>query len=678
MVYANNGLNNEYTGEREKGMDSLEHYEHKIFSNDGLYRSLLHQAVLYYDDMGPLRKKWTRANNYYMGRQLDDEVIYNGRKLKTKDLLKLRGLPEFQNDIISDKVLTLKGLLRQENMSCTCKSTDADEDMFAAIFSEFLKNNDTLNDRPQLNSELFERFHIYGFICAKVNHDYRQGRDDIYVDKKDIYRLALPPFEESDLRDVKFIAEAHDMEWSDILRIFAKDEKGNASKRAEEELKQIYHDEIHHLSTTRSTGFNRQRDSDDFLHSTVIGAYRVIEIWTLERNRALWCHDRATADVGFRPLKEKDAIDAENERRRYDNVIRDENGVPELDPEGNEMYYVNPDELQLIQYREEIEEFWYYRFLSPSGYLLKEGPSPYRVIRDGYSFYYHPYVFLAYPCLEGETRSFLDRCIDKQNATNHYMLMLDSLLGHSMKGVAIDKRSVSPLQSIDDMIANATKPNGVVIYDGEKGAAPQPLAQNHLPQGLDWMINQNQSIVVSQSGVQGALQGVHRNTSGKQYQMERESSATTVADYYGAFYGFCKRVSKVQLWQIQQFYDSHRSVKVSGEDVKQYYNPETMMDVNFDLTLDMDPNSAVMREANNDMLWQLMLNNKIDLPTMLDCGYWTNTARLKKRYEEYQEQLMEQAAQTGIMPQGGGGGGEAKHLQNGNDTNLKPVVGGVS
>lgn len=677
MVYANNGLNNEYTGEREKGMDSLEHYEHKIFSNDGLYRSLLHQSVLYYDDMGPLRKKWTRANNYYMGRQLDDEVIYNGRKIKTKDLLKLRGLPEFQNDIISDKVLTLKGLLRQENMSCTCKSTDADEDMYAAIFSEFLKSNDTLNDRSQLNSELFERFHIYAFICAKVNHDYRQGRDDIYIDKKDIYRLALPPFEESDLRDVKFIAEAHDMEWSDILRIFAKDEKGNASKKAEEELKQIYHDEIHHLSTTRSTGFNRQRDSDDFLHSTVIGKYRVIEIWTLERNRALWCHDRATADVGFRPLREKAAIDAENERRRYDNVIRDENGVPELDAEGNEMYYVDPDELQLIEYREEIEEFWYYRFLSPSGYLLKEGPSPYRVIRDGYSFYYHPYVFLAYPCLEGETRSFLDRCIDKQDATNHYMLMLDSLLGHSMKGVSIDKRSVTSLQSIDEMIANATKPNGVVIYDGQNGNPPQPLAQNHLPQGLDWMINQNQSIVVSQSGVQGALQGVHRNTSGKQYQMERESSATTVADYYGAFYGFCKRVSKVQLWQIQQFYDSHRSVKVSGEDVKQYYNPETMMDVNFDLTLDMDPNSAVMREANNDMLWQLMLNNKIDLPTMLDCGYWTNTARLKKRYEEYQERMLEQAAQTGVMPQGGGGG-EARHLQNGNDSTLKPVVGGVS
>jgi hypothetical protein len=116
-------------------------------------------------------------------------------------------------------------------------------------------------------------------------------------------------------------------------------------------------------------------------------------------------------------------------------------------------------------------------------------------------------------------------------------------------------------------------------------------------------------------------------------------------------------------------------VKVSGEDYKQYYNPDTMMDVNFDLTLDMDANSAVMREANNDMLWQLMLNKYIDLPTMLDCGYWSNTARLKKRYEEYQQRMMEQAAQTGVMPAGNGG---ATHLQQGKENTPQPVVGGVS
>lgn len=681
MVFQNNGLDNPVTGSYEEGMDSLKHQEHQIFSNDMYYSRLVREAAHYYDQMRDLRKKWTRANDYFMGRQLNDEVVFNGRKITVSDYLKIRGLPEFQNDIISDKVLTLKGILRQENMAATCKATDSNEDMTAAIFSEFLRVNDNLNRRQALNAEFFQEFAVYAFLCAKVSHDYREGRDDIYVDKQDIFKMALPTFEKADLSDVHFIAEAHDMDWPDLLSLFGVDDEGNASEEAEKALQNIYARETEYIQGYRQTGFNQSREGDDFYHSTMAGKYRVIEIWKEERNRALWCHDYATADVGFRPLSDKAAIDAENERRKADNVMRDENGVPLLDADGNQQYYVAPEDVALIKYKIKIEKFWYYRFISPNGYLLAEGASPYKVLRDGYSFRYHPYVFLAYPCLQGETRSFIDRVIDKQRSTNHYLLMFDSLMGHAMKGMAIDAKSVSKYQGLDEMIAEAKRPDGVVVYDGSKGNAPSALTSSvTIPSGLEWLINQNQSIVVSQSGVQGALQGVHRNTSGKQYQMEREAASTTVADYFGAFYDFSQRVSKVQLWEIQQFYDSHRSVKLTGEDYKQFYNPDTMMDVNFDLQLDMDANSAVMRAANNDMLWQLMLQNRIDIITMLDCGSWTNTARLKKRIQEYQQAQMQVAAQTGQAPQVGQDG--AAHLQNGDNGGQMPQptvgTGGVS
>lgn len=681
MVFQNNGLDNPVTGSYEEGMDSLKHQEHQIFSNDMYYSRLVREAAHYYDQMRDLRKKWTRANDYFMGRQLNDEVVFNGRKITVSDYLKIRGLPEFQNDIISDKVLTLKGILRQENMAATCKATDSNEDMTAAIFSEFLRVNDNLNRRQALNAEFFQEFAVYAFLCAKVSHDYREGRDDIYVDKQDIFKLALPPFEKPDLSDIHFIAEAHDVYWPDLLQLFGVDEDGNASEEAEKALQDIYCRQGDNIQSRRQTGFNQTQEGDDFYHSTMVGKYRFIEIWKEERNRALWCHDYATADVGFRPLSDKAAIDAENERRKADNIIRDENGVPLLDADGNQQYYVAPEDVALIKYKIKIEKFWYYRFISPNGYLLAEGASPYKVLRDGYSFRYHPYVFLAYPCLQGETRSFIDRVIDKQRSTNHYLLMFDSLMGHAMKGMAIDAKSVSKYQGLDEMIAEAKRPDGVVVYDGSKGNAPSSLTGSvTIPSGLEWLINQNQSIAVSQSGVQGALQGVHRNTSGKQYQMEREAASTTVADYFGAFYDFSQRVSKVQLWEIQQFYDSHRSVKLTGEDYKQFYNPDTMMDVNFDLQLDMDANSAVMRAANNDMLWQLMLQNRIDIITMLDCGSWTNTARLKKRIQEYQQAQMQVAAQTGQAPQVGQDG--AAHLQNGDNSGQMPQptvgTGGVS
>lgn len=656
MVYQNNGIENPVTGAYEEGMDSLRWQEHKVFSSDGYYQRLVREAARYYDDMEPLRKKWLRANDFFMGRQLNDTVVWNGHKMTVERYLRLRGLPIFQNDIISDKVLTLKGLLRQENMAATCKSTDSTEDMYAAVFSELLRSNDNLNRRQNLNAEFFQEFCVYGFCAAKVNFTERDGREDIYIEKKDIFKLAFPVFEQSDLSDVNFIAEAHDMYWSDLLKTFCIDKNGNASEAAEEELKGIYVNNGDTVTSYggRDTGMSQARDGSDFYHSSVLGKYRVIEIWKKERNRALWYHDRATADVGYRPLSDRGAIDAENAQRLRDNVRKDENGVPVLDANGEETYYIDPDEVQLIDYNVRIEEFWYYRFLSPTGYLLAEGVSPYRCLRGGYGFRFHPYVFLAYPCMQGETRSFIDRVIDKQRAVNHYMLMFDSILGNSIKGVAIDVKSESDRQTLDEMIRESTKPNGVVLYNSDRGKPPVALQGNNVPSGLEWMISQNQSLVVSQSGVQGALQGVHRNTSGKQYQMERESASTTVADYMGAFYDFSLRISKVQLWEIQQFYDSHRSVKLSGEDFKTYYNPETMEDVNSDLSMEMDANSAVMREANNDMLWQLMLQNRIDILTMLDCGSWSNTARLKKRIQEYQQEQQSLSVQPGVMPVGVG------------------------
>lgn len=642
MVLTNNGIDNPVTGAYEEGMDSLKHMEHKAYSNDAYYSRLLREACHYYADMDDLRKKWLRANDFFMGRQLNDKVVYEGRTITTEQYLKLKGLPIFQNDIISDKVLTLKGLMRQENMAATCKDTDSQEDMYAALFSEFLRKNDGINRRQNLKSEFFLDFLLYAFCASKVNWTEREGREDVFIDKVDIFRLAFPAFEKSDLSDINFIAEAHDMPWSDILKQFCVDKEGNASRAAEEELKNIYAQQGDILQSQNATG-NRQADiGNDFLHPSVIGKYRVIEIWKKERNRALWYHDRATADVGYRPLKEKPEVMAENQRRLEDNIRKDENGIPILDADGNMTYYMDPEQVQLIEYKTKIEEFWYYRFLTPNGYLLTEGVSPYKVTRNGYSFRFHPYVFIAYPCTNGETRSFVDRCEEKQKATNHYMIMLDSILSNSLKGTAVDVRSESPHQSLDEMIRQSTKPNGVVLYDGSKGNAPTTMQGNNVPSGLEWMINQNQSIMVSQSGVQGALQGVHRSTSGKQYQMEINQASTTVADYFGAFYDFDLRISKVQLWMIQQFYDSDRSIKIAGDDYKRYYNPDTMSDVNTDLELEMDAASAVMREANNDMLWQLMLQNRIDLMTMLDCGAWSNTAKLKRRVQEYQQQQAQQ------------------------------------
>ena len=216
-----------------------------------------------------------------------------------------------------------------------------------------------------------------------------------------------------------------------------------------------------------------------------------------------------------------------------------------LDEAGNVQYYVDPSEVQLIEYTKQIDELWYYRCLSPNGYLLDEGLSPYKVLRDGFSFYYHPYVFLAYGFLN-EVRSFEDRLIDKQRQFNHDCIMTDFILMNSAKNaMAIDVESISDMQSWEEMADQYIKVGGVLLYTSKKGGnPPQAIANKSLPAGLELITQRDKELITQQSGVQPALQGVHANTSGKQYQIEKDQSATSITDYVSAFNNFQLRVAR--------------------------------------------------------------------------------------------------------------------------------------
>ncbi len=635
MNYAR--MNDDITGENVKGSDTLRGYDHRRFSNSREYARLVRKAAHYYDSMAELRRKFKRDLDYYMGRQLNDTVVYNGCTMSVHDYMELKGMPALSSDIITDKMISLKGLVRSQYMAPTVKAVDSEESAYAGLFSEMLRQNDNNNDKAEHNAAQFEAHADMGFIVDKVQWTFRNGREDVYVDQIDPFKIAVPVFYKKDLSDVEFIAEAHDLTWPQLVSVFAH------SSRDEKELEEIYTGARTStpLQGYGDTGMNQTGHLDDFYHSSVVGKYRVIEIWTLERNRALWCHDRLNATAGFRPLSDKADIDAENARRMADNIRKDEFGVPVLDMEGNEQYYIAPDEVELIEYEQRIEDIWYFRFLSPTGYLLHEGISPYRVVRNGFSFYYHPYVFLAYPCLQGEIRSYVDRLIDKQRQYNHDNILLDFIIMNSSKGaLAIDEEALSEKMSMEDIAENYVKVDGVILYTSKKGGnIPTSIQNKSIPAGIDLIIQRDRELLTSQSGIQPAMQGVHHNSSGKQYQIEREASATSVADYISAFNNFVLRVARKQLWTMQGHYTSRHSIMLTGQDIRQYYNPETMQDVDFDLTLTMDANSAVIREQMKDLAFQAYQRQEIDFGQMLTVADFGDTARLKRAWEEHKAEM---------------------------------------
>ena len=653
---------NEQTRQNEQSLYTSYGYNHERFNNSHEYLEMLMEAVHYYDQMRPLRKKCIRDLDYYMGRQLNDEVVFNGHTMTVHDYMEMKGMAPLSSDIITDKMVTLKGLVRQQYMAPKLKAVDANEDDFAVTLSELLRQNDNLNDKAEIMAGKFEEHACMGFVGNKVKWVICDGRQDIYIDDVDIFNLAVPPFMKKDLSDVDFIAEAYDLTWPKLLQLLYR-KPGD-----EEKLSQIYSaiQASQTLYGRKDTGMNQTDYMDDFLHPRVIGKHRVIEVWRKEYNRALWFHDRLNADAGFRPLADKAAIDAENEARKEQNIRRDEYGNPILDEFGNQTYYVPQDKLELIEYEQRIEELWYYRLLSPNGYLLDEGLSPYRVIRNGYSFYFHPYVFLAYS-VYGEIRSFEDRIIDKQRQYNHDNILIDFIIMNSSKGVlAIDKESISEDMDWQEMAEQYVKVDGVVLYTSKNdGKVPQQIQNQSLPAGLELIMQRDRELLTTQSNVQPALQGQSPDagTSAKRYLAEQQSSAVGVTDYVASFNNYAKRLAKKQLWCIQCFYDSKRSVQVTGEDIWRYFNPETMGDMECDVAMVLDANSATLREGLKELAFQAYEKDEIAFIQMLDAADFGDTAKLKRLAQEHMEekrQLAAQQAAVGQVPTGQAPGIDAR------------------
>lgn len=667
---ANHTVINDITNYAEAGPNSLDGVSTQKFRVSDSTLKLLQWLSHYYDNMSELRKKWKRAQDFVMGRQLEEKIEWNGRKITIREYMELQGMPILEYDVISDKLISLVGLVRQQRATASCTAVDPNEEDYISFFNEYLRQNDNNNNRQEMDARLFYEFCVYGFIGMSTVWDRRNGREAIFNDKVDIFKLAVPPFFKPDLSDIEIFGVAHDLTWREILAKFTDGSDGQA-----QQLNEIYLQTQTHYSPEQgyqATGEAQLTGLEDFLHSSIQGKYRVIEVWTMESRQSLWVHDWDKSDAGFMPMGVQAELDAENESRKRANVMMDENGLPILDENGEEMYYVDPKELNLIEYEPQMETFWYRRYITPNGYLLDARESPYFVLRDGYRCSIQPYSFLAYPCLQGEVKSLIMRMENNQRTLNHYMMMINFVVANGAKGtLLVDDASVSEKVSPEENRRNYNKTNGEYHWDSSKGGEkPEVLMNKNIPAGVEFMINFAKTMAAEGSGVQGALQGVHRNTSGKQYQLERESASTSVTDFVESFNCFKLREAKLKTYLIQEFCNEHDSVKLVGDDYRTYFNPETMRDMDLDVAMDLDSYSATIRDQIVDLLWQLKKDGDIDAYTMLTNGKFPGTYRIRKYLKEKMEQreaMEAQMAAAGQVPtsSGGGqpGGSSAAHLK---------------
>ena len=306
------------------------------------------------------------------------------------------------------------------------------------------------------------------------------------------------------------------------------------------------------------------------------------------------------------------------------------------------------EEIPLIQATWMIDHYWYYYYLTPFGDILKEGETP-------YEHKSHPYVFKAYPFIDGEIHSFVADVIDQQRYTNRLITLYDFIMRASAKGVLLFPEGCEPDgMSMEDIAEEWGKFDGIVYYKPKPGVAvPQQIANNSTQIGITELLNLQLKFFEDISGVNGALQGKpgYANQSAALYNQQTQNATTSLLDLLDSFSYFVKDGAIKDVKNMQQFYDTKRIFNIVGKNAWVEYDPKTIRDVDFDLSIVESTNTPAFRQMANDILMQLWQAQAISVEQLLEHGDFPFADDLLQSIRSQKEQLEQGQIPDAMSPQ---------------------------
>lgn len=602
----------------------------------GKAMTILLRANRAWDNMQKFREERARNKRYNYGDQWSDQVEYCGRMISEEEYIRMQGNIPLKNNLIRRLVKTVIGVYRNQNKTYVCTARDRDEQKLGETMSTLLEYNIKLNDKKELDARLFEEFLVSGLVAQKETYEMVGRRNECRSSNVDLNRLFIEGgMRDPRMDDIELVGELHDLSFGQLAATFAK------SDAELKHLEEIYGNARNRdFMETYIATFNR---NDEQIVSFFVPydktMCRVIEVWTKEQRKSLWCHDYLTGEAYIDSYSNLGSIKAENALRIEENKI--------VDAEGNIQLQVPEEQLPLIEYEYIIENYWYYRFLSPFGDVLAEGETP-------YSHGEHPYTIKAYPYLDGEIHPFVADVIDQQRYINHYIILNDFIVKSSSKGTLIvDESSIPDDLSIEDIADEWTKYNGVIklkLKDGAK--VPQQMVNQSRVAGLQDMITLQMQLMDDVSGVHGALQGKNATsgTSGILYEQQANNASTSIIDILETFSSFLSSCATKKVKNMQQFYDEPIILRIAGRNAVTTYDPSIMGGVDFDLSISESYDTPVYRAINNDLLMQFLNAQQITLEQLLEVGSFPFADRLLQMIRSNKEDLMNQQQQMNVQP----------------------------
>ena len=554
--------------------------------------TLLEHCCTLWQNLEPFRQRRARAMRYVYGDQWGDTITVKGKTMTERTYITSVGNVALQTNQLKKIVETISGVYVKEQNEPICKARAREEQVYGELMTTALQTNWQINDMPLMIDTSIKEALIGGLAVTRECYEYRDGEQDSWTDVcHPNYMILDSTMKDPRYKDVELIGEIHDITFGRFCEKFATS-RADVEKFAEwyrSESSPLWFEEL-----VEDVNDKHNTDEMTFWTPKDKNLCRVYEIWRKESRDRYRVHDENSGELYMINADDSESIsniEAENARRLA---------------LGRSQGWADED-IPLIRYKENffVDTYWYCRFMTPQGYILWEGPSPYEERR-------HPYSIMMLPMVDGQITSYLADAIDQNIAINRLLTLHDWMMRAGLKGVTFVPADIVPDNMTNEEFAEQfTTIGGVVFYEPKKHQQKPETFYGHTGTlNLAEIVRMMSDLMESSVSVNGAIRGenVKSGTAAALYAQQTQQSATPLASLMMRLGIFVKHVERLKLANIQKFYEPKRYEEIAGQlsnmAMEASVNYKMAGNLEYDLAVSQSTTTPVYRALKTQILME--------------------------------------------------------------------------
>lgn len=568
---------------------------------------------------------------FVYGDQWGDTITVKGKTMTERAYISSVGNVALQTNQLKKIVDTIAGAYVKESNEPTCRARAREEQVYGELMTTALQTNWQVNNMPLVLDTCIKEALISGFAATRETFEHMDGERDSWTEVcHPNYMIFDSTMKDPRYKDMELIGEIHDITFGRLCEKFA------TSREEVEKLAEWYRSESSPLFFEETVeDVNSKHDNAEMTFWTPKdkSRCRVYEIWRKESRDRYRVHDENSGELYMINADDRESIaniEAENASRL---MLGREQGWPD-------------DEIPLIRYKENffVDTYWYGRFMTPQGYILWEGASPYEERR-------HPYSVIMLPMVDGQITSYLSDAIDQNIAINRLLTLHDWMMRAGLKGVTFVPADMVPSNMTNEEFAEQfTTIDGVVFFEPKKhGLKPETFYGHTGTLNLAEIVKMMSDLMESSVSVNAAIRGenVKSGTAAQLYAMQTQQAATPLASLMMRFGVFVKHVATLKLANIKKFYTPERFEEIAGmlnnQSMESSVNYRLAGNIEYDLSITQSQATPIYRAMKTDILMQFAQAGFIPPRFVFEFGDIPGADEILQRLDAMQQSAEDQS-----------------------------------